>query len=59
MIKIIHNAQTGEKFEIELSLEEIEERKQRADLAKQETEAKKDLLQRLGITEEEAKLLLS
>lgn len=59
MIKIIHNAETGEKFEVELSLDEIQEIQERANLAAQDKKAKKDLLDRLGITEEEAKLLLS
>ena len=43
MIKVIHNSETGEKVEIELTADEIKEVENRAKLSKQE----------------EAKLLLS
>jgi hypothetical protein len=59
MIKVIHNSETGEKVEIELTADEIKEVENRAQLSKQEEAKKTALLERLGITEEEAKLLLS
>ena len=59
MIKVIHNSETGEKVEIELTADEIKEVENRAKLSKQEEAKKTALLERLGITEEEAKLLLS
>ena len=63
----IHDAETGETVEIELTAEEIAAREsaetQRlADTArdaKNKTEARDALLARLGITADEAKLLLS
>jgi hypothetical protein len=62
----IHNVETGEVIEREMTDEEIEQREtDQALLASQAAEAeakaakKASLLQRLGITEEEAKLLLS
>ena len=68
--KIIVNCETGEVQEIELTAAEIKEREEMAkayeaekaakaadDAAK--AEAKAALLDRLGITEEEAKLLLA
>jgi hypothetical protein len=65
MIKI-HNAETGEIIEREMNAEELaqQEADQLAALARQEAEAqaaeaKAALLDRLGITAEEAKLLLS
>lgn len=65
MIKI-HNVETGEVIEREMTAEEIAElaasrAKVEADLALDETKAahKAALLEKLGITEDEAKLLLS
>ena len=62
----IHNVETGEVIEREMNAEELAqlEADQAAALARQEAEAAKAaekaaLLNRLGITEEEAKLLLS
>lgn len=64
-IKIIHNAETGEIIEREYTDEEMAqyeidlaetERLEEEFLAK--ATAKADLLEKLGITEEEAKLLL-
>ena len=68
--KIIVNCETGEVAEVELTAAEIAEREaaQAAFEAEQEAKAeeerakataKADLLERLGITEEEAKLLLA
>jgi hypothetical protein len=68
-MKIIHNAATGETLELPLTDEdllELEEKKAReeaAELALQQAKAeaavkREALLERLGITEEEAKLLL-
>lgn len=62
----IHNVETGEIIEREMNAEELAELE--SDKAKAEAEvqakaeaaaAKAALLERLGITEEEAKLLLS
>lgn len=65
MIKI-HNLETGEEIEREMNAEELADReaKKLALAARQEAEseaaeAKAALLAKLGITEEEAKLLLS
>jgi hypothetical protein len=66
MSKIIeHNTKTGKITERDLTAAEIKEQSelQNADLIKMESrvkeiEARKSLLERLGITEEEAKLLL-
>ena len=65
-IIIIHNVETGEIIEREMNAEELAQfEKDKAEYAAnkkaeaQAAEAKSDLLQRLGITEEEAKLLLS
>jgi hypothetical protein len=68
--KLIINCETGEQTEVELTAEEIAQReadakayeadkvaKEAADAAK--AEAKTDLLERLGITAEEASLLVS
>jgi hypothetical protein len=63
----IHDAETGETVEIELTAEEIAARelaesKRVADKVKEEQDkiqAREDLLARLGITAEEAALLLS
>ena len=68
--KIVVNCETGEVAEIELTAEEIADRAkaQAAFEAEQEAKAeeerakataKADLLAKLGITEDEAKLLLS
>jgi hypothetical protein len=68
--KIVVDCSTGEVQEIALTAEEIEEREAMAEQYAEEKaaeEAKKaadaiakaDLLDRLGITEEEARLLLS
>ena len=70
MIKLIVDAQTNEAVEIELTQEEIAEReaeanafnaKKAAQVAEAEARAtqKAALLDRLGITEDEAKLLLA
>jgi len=68
--KLIINCETGEQTEVELTAEEVAQReadakayeadkvaKDAADAAK--AEAKADLLERLGITAEEASLLVS
>jgi hypothetical protein len=62
----IHNVETGEVIEREMNAQELAQREadQAAALARQEAEAAKAaekgaLLNRLGITEEEARLLLS
>ena len=62
----IHNAETGEVIEREMTTEELAQREadQLASAARLEAEAdaaaaKAALLDRLGITEAEAKLLLS
>lgn len=66
LIKVLHNAETGEVIEREFNAEELAkyEADQAVELARLEAEATKAadkaaLLNRLGITEEEAKLLLS
>jgi hypothetical protein len=63
MIRIEHNAQTGEIIEIEMTPEEIAAKLARNEaviLEQQEkVSSKAALLERLGITEEEARLLLS
>jgi hypothetical protein len=66
MIKIEHNVQTGEIKEIELSAKEIKEHAavEAATQAKEaeaqaKATAKAALLERLGITADEAALLLS
>ena len=70
MIKIDHNVQTGEITELEMTAEEIQELEQRIEEDKKtikkvqselekNADAKTALLDKLGITEEEAKLLLS
>jgi hypothetical protein len=69
MIRIEHNATTGEIVEIELTKQEIAEKEASAALVAAEKEKalleeankakqKAALLEKLGITEEEAKLLL-
>lgn len=68
--KIIVNCETGEVQELELTAAEIKEREEMAKAYEAEqaakkaeeaakAEAKAALLDRLGITEEEAKLLLA
>lgn len=68
--KIVVNCETGEVSEVELTAEEIAQREadriafEAEEAAKKEAEAlaatkKADLLERLGITEDEAKLLLA
>jgi hypothetical protein len=70
MIRIEHNVETGEITEIELTaaeIKDIEERQKKAEtrnaVAQAEAEAKATekaaLLAKLGITNDEAKLLLS
>lgn len=69
-IKIVVNCETGEVQELPLTAEEIAERDAHAQALVEEqavkeaeaiaaAEAKAALLQKLGITEDEAKLLLS
>ena len=68
--KVIVNCETGEVAEIELTAEEIQQREddriaykaakaEEATAAALKAEAKAGLLERLGITAEEAELLLS
>lgn len=70
MIRIEHNVETGEILEIPLTKEEIEDINYRQKLAEpkiaelkkerlKNQQLKEQLLEKLGITEEEAKLLLS
>jgi hypothetical protein len=66
MQKIIHNTETNEIIEVELSVSEINqiEKMKQLDIDKQaeaqaKAAAKAALLAQLGITEEQAKLLLS
>lgn len=66
LTKIVHNASTGEVSEIELNAKEIAqyEADQQAELEHLQNEAakaaeKSALLAKLGITDDEAKLLLS
>jgi hypothetical protein len=61
----IHNAETGEVIERELTADELAQYKidvqtdlNRKNEAQAKAEAKAALLERLGITEDEAKLLL-
>lgn len=69
-MKKIINCETGEVIERELNAEELAqeviddkrikaEAKKIAEVAEANAKAKADLLERLGITEDEAKLLLS
>ena len=62
----IHNVETGEVVEREMNAEELAQRELDQARAKQESEAKAEalaakaaLLDRLGITADEARLLLS
>jgi len=68
--KVIVNCETGEVAEVELTAEEIQQREddrityeaakaEEATAAALKAEAKAGLLERLGITAEEAELLLS
>lgn len=66
MTKLIVNVETGETIERELNEEELaQQAKDQAEFdklqanAQAKADAKAALLERLGITEEEAKLLLS
>jgi len=63
MIRIEHNAQTGEILEIEMTPEEIAAKLARDEAAileqQEKVSSKAALLKKLGITEEEARLLLS
>lgn len=70
MFKIEHNVQTGEIIEVPLTEEEIADVLARQEAAKPKVKAlekeiiqtnakRKLILEKLGITEEEAKLLLS
>ena len=59
MIKVIHNVQNNERVELPLSVQEIAEFNERKNDSKAQETAKAALLEKLGITEEEAKLLLS
>lgn len=65
MKKIVANCETGEILEVELTDEEIEQLKIDAQESKRikaeelaKTQARQDILDRLGLTQEEAKLLL-
>lgn len=62
----IHNAATGEEIEREMNADELaqwhldqQSAENQLDAEKALIDAKNDLLAKLGITEEEAKLLLS
>lgn len=68
--KIVVNCETGEVAEVELTAEEIADRvaaqatfeaeqEAKAEEERAKATAKADLLEKLGITEDEAKLLLS
>ena len=68
--KLIINCETGEQTEVELTAEEIAQREADAQKAEEDRLAKEaqevaqaklkaDVLKRLGITEQEAKALLS
>ena len=64
--KLVHNVSTGEVLEIELNEEELKQRAldikaedDRLNTEAEKAEQKQALLNRLGITEDEAKLLLS
>jgi len=66
LTKVIHNVETGEIIERQLNAQElaqyeVDEAKRLAALAEAEAKATKKaaLLDRLGITEDEAKLLLA
>lgn len=55
----IHNAETGEVIEREMNPDELVQWEIDKATAEQTATAKAALLEKLGITEEEAKLLLS
>jgi hypothetical protein len=57
--KIVHNVQTGEITTEPLTNEEVSQRQLLAVKENEISQAKAALLEKLGITEEEAKLLLS
>jgi hypothetical protein len=66
MIKVIHNVETGEILEREFNAEELAQlaKDKQIEIARQEVEAiktaeKQALLDRIGITADEAKLLFS
>ena len=59
MKKIIHNAKTNKRIEIEMTEEELSQWETSNALISAEAQAKSALLEKLGITEDEAKLLLS
>lgn len=58
MIKI-HNAQTGEIIEREMNAQELAEAAKLAQIKSDSEARRRAILDRLGISEEEAKLLLS
>lgn len=65
MKKIVANCETGEVLEVELTAEEIEQLKIDAQESKRikaeelaKAQARQDILDRLGLTQEEAKILL-
>lgn len=66
LLVVIHNSETGEIIEREMNAEElaqyeldVEREAKRAEEVAAKAAAKASLLERLGITEDEAKLLLS
>ncbi len=63
MYKLEHNINTGEIVEIPLTQEEIDmmnnDHQKFKQIHEEKMESKQTLLERLGITEEEARLLLS
>lgn len=66
LFKILHNAETGEIIEVPLTAQEIAQKeKDEAEYAnlqadkQAKAEAKAELLAKLGISEDEAKLLLA
>jgi hypothetical protein len=66
MIKLVHNVETDQIIEVEMTEEEINEieiervkAEEKAQKAAETASAKAALLEKLGITEDEAKLLLS
>jgi len=63
MYKLEHNINTGEIVEIPLTQEEIDmmnnDHQKFKQIHEEKMESKQALLERLGITEEEARLLLS
>jgi len=66
MKKIIHNIETGEIIETDFTEEELKQNEiEKAEYAKQKNEealkliAKKEILKKLGLTEDELELLLA